>query len=92
MIPGIPEWILIIAVCIPGVQCLHHPPEGGWSSKEACLLPAETIIEQAEERLNKNKLLAEEEHRFSWGCVTDEELHRGSFKLTNHKTLGGKWV
>ena len=33
----------------------HHPPEGGWSSKEACLLPAETIIEQTEANLDNNK-------------------------------------
>lgn len=86
------EWVLLVAVCIGHIHCFHNPPEGGWSSKEACLLPAEAIIDKAEDSLNRNKLFVDEEHYFSWGCITNEELHRGMFKLTNKKTLGGKWV
>lgn len=85
------EWTLLLGVCI-GAICFHHPPNGGWSSKEACLLPVDTIIEKAEENLNINPQLADHEHRYSWACVTDEELHRGNFKLSNHKVLGGKWT
>ena len=85
------EYVLLLSVCV-GTICFHHPPNGGWSSKEACLLPVDEVINQTEANLDSNPQFADHEHRFSWACVTDEELHRGTFRLTNHRTLGGKWT
>ena len=86
-------WFLVLSVCVMQT-CFHHHihPGDGWSSKEACLVPVDTIIEQAESKLERDPATANEEHYFHWACVKDDDLRRGTFRLTEHRVLGGKWT
>ena len=85
------EWLLVLNVCVASV-CFNHHPEGGWTSKEACLLPVDMIVESAEQKLEADPRFSDEEHLYSWDCATLEDWKRGGVKLANHRTLGGKHV
>ena len=88
-----PMWYLVLNVCIAHA-CMHHSihPGDGWSSREACLVPVDVLIERAEAKLDRDPRTADEEHYFHWDCVKDEDLRNRTFKLTNHRVLGGKWI
>ena len=86
--PG--SFVLIIVVCI-GTSCFQKL-DAGWSSKEACLLPVDSLIERSEVNLDSNPAFADEEHKYRWACATSEEFRSGDVKFIGHKTMGGKRV